>query len=114
VKTFTDLWEEPAPTVVAYAEGKMDNVDVASLLAEMNRGGQGRVAEVDYKPPSCMLPRIHCSNSYNFFPSISVAYLVHLLIVSHRSLLGDSRYLSHVCLGLSSYRCCLEVPRELF
>jgi hypothetical protein len=37
----------------------------------------------------------------------------HLCLID--PLLGDRRYLSHVCLGLfSSYRCCLEVPRELF
>lgn len=57
-KDFVDAWEQMAPIVIAYAYKKTDNLDVSSLLDEMNRGGQGRSAEAGYKPPSCEQRRI--------------------------------------------------------
>jgi hypothetical protein len=48
------VWPQLAPSVVAFAKLRCDNVDIARLLDELNNGGQGQTADANYKPPKCM------------------------------------------------------------
>jgi len=51
---FPSQWTRFAPSIVSYAELRMhDNSTVHELLAELNNGGCGQVADDGYRPPQC-------------------------------------------------------------
>ena len=52
-KNFVSQWEEIAPWIVSYATQKSDNADIGFLLEELQNGGHGQTADVNFKPPGC-------------------------------------------------------------
>lgn len=52
---FFETWAKLTPHIITYAELRLENAEIAFILNELNSGGSGQTADINYKPPQCKI-----------------------------------------------------------